>query len=76
MERTVRKQVVDALEHRASDRVPSDFGGTNCSGIHASCVEQLRADDGLEKRPVKIYEPFQMLGLLEEDLKQAMGVDT
>ena len=72
----MRKQVVDALEHRASDRVPIDFGGTNCSGIHASCVEQLRAYYGLEKRPVKIYEPFQMLGLLEEDLKQAMGVDT
>lgn len=63
----MRKQVVDALEHRASDRVPIDFGGTNCSGIHASCVEQLRAYYGLEKRPVKIYEPFQMLGLLEED---------
>ena len=72
----MRKQVVDALEHRASDRVPIDFGGTNCSGIHASCVEQLRAYYGLEKRPVKIYEPFQMLALLEEDLKQAMGVDT
>lgn len=40
------------------------------------CVEQLRAYYGLEKRPVKIYEPFQMLGLLERISSRPMGVDT
>ena len=72
----MRKEVMDALEHRTPSRIPIDFGGTNCSGMHASCVEQLREYYGLEKRPVKVYEPYQMLGLIEEDLKQAMGVDT
>lgn len=72
----MRKEVIDALEHRTPSRIPIDFGGTNCSGMHASCVEQLREYYGLEKRPVKVYEPYQMLGLIEEDLKQAMGVDT
>lgn len=72
----MRKEVMDALEHRTPSRIPIDFGGTNCSGMHASCVAQLREYYGLEKRPVKVYEPYQMLGLIEEDLKQAMGVDT
>lgn len=72
----MRKEVMDALEHRTPSRIPIDFGGTNCSGMHASCVAQLRKYYGLEKRPVKVYEPYQMLGLIEEDLKQAMGVDT
>lgn len=72
----MRKEVMDALGHRTPSRIPIDFGGTNCSGMHASCVAQLREYYGLEKRPVKVYEPYQMLGLIEEDLKQAMGVDT
>ena len=72
----MRKEVTDALEHRTPSRIPIDFGGTNCSGMHASCVAQLREYYGLEKRLVKVYEPYQMLGLIEEDLKQAMGVDT
>lgn len=71
----MRQQVLDALSHRTPDSIPVDFGGTSCFGMHVSCVEQLREYYGLEKRPVKVYEPFQMLGLLEEDLKQAMGVD-
>ena len=71
----MREQVLEALSHHAPGKLPVDFGGTLCSGLHVSCVEQLRAYYGLEKRPVKVFEPFQMLGLLEEDLKRAMGVD-
>jgi hypothetical protein len=44
--------------------------------MHVSVVAGLREFYGLERRPVKLLEPFQMLGLMEEDLKQALGVDT
>jgi len=70
-----RQRVIDALAHRQPDRVPVDFGGTAVTGVHASCVAALRDYYGLEKRPVKVHEPFQMLGLADEDLKQAMGLD-
>jgi len=30
----------------------------------------------LEQSPVKTFEPYQMLGTIEEDLQQALGVDT
>jgi len=70
-----RERLADALGHRQPDRIPIDFGGTMCTGIHASCVAELRDYYGLEKRPVKIHEPFQMLGLIEDDLIQAMGID-
>ncbi len=52
-----------------------DFGGTAVTGVHVSCVAALREWFGLEKRPVKVHEPYQMLGWLDEDLKQAMGID-
>jgi len=70
-----RKRVLDALNHRQPDRVPIDFGGTMVSGMHVTCVAALRDFYGLEKRPVKVHEPYQMLGLLDEDLKTVIGVD-
>jgi hypothetical protein len=70
-----RKRVLDSLNHRQPDRIPIDFGGTAVSGMHVTCVAALRDFYGLEKRPVKVHEPYQMLGLLDEDLKTAIGVD-
>src|SRR5271157_142889 len=70
-----RRRVLDTINHRAPDRVPMDFGGSAVTGMHATCVANLRDHYRLEKRPVKICEPFQMLGLIEDDLKQALGVD-
>jgi len=71
-----KERVLSALAHRPPDRVPLDFGSTAVTGIHVSCVAALREYYGLEKRPVKVHEPYQMLGYVEEDLKAAMGIDT
>jgi len=43
--------------------------------MHASIVSDLRDYYGLEKRLVKVHEPYQCLGLIEEDLQEAIGVD-
>jgi hypothetical protein len=43
--------------------------------VHCSVVEALREHYHLDKRPVKVHEPFQMLGLIEDDLREAMSVD-
>ncbi len=72
---TSRQRVLAALSHREPDAVPMDFGGTSVTGIHVSCVAALRDHYGLEKRPVKVHEPYQMLGWVDEDLKRAMGID-
>lgn len=53
-----------------------DIGGSPTTGAHCSIVEKLRTYYGLEKHPVTILEPMQMLGLIEDDLKQALGVQT
>ena len=72
---TSRERVVSSLSHREPDRVPVDFGSTSVTGMHVSCIAGLREYFGLEKRLIKAHEPYQMLGILDEDLKQAMGVD-
>jgi len=72
---TGKERVWAALNHRAPDAVPVDFGGTAVTGMHVDIVIALRDRYGLEKRPVKIHEPYQMLGFIDEDLKRALGID-
>ncbi len=70
-----KERVTAALNHKPGP-VPFDIGSTSITGIHISVVEQLREYYGLEKRPVRLAEPLQLLGYLDDDLKQAMGIDT
>jgi hypothetical protein len=72
---TSKERLHSALSHRQPDSVPVDFGGTAVTGIHVNIIAALRDHYGLEKRLVKAHEPYQMLGLIDEDLKQALGID-
>jgi hypothetical protein len=71
-----KDRVTLSLNHKVPDKVPVDFGGTGQTGIHISCVEDLRNYYELDKKPVKAVEPYQMLGLIEDDLKDCIGIDT
>lgn len=70
-----REKLSRALAHQ-SGPIPFDIGATSVTGMHISIVEKLREYYGLQKRPVRLMEPLQMLGTIDEDLKRAMGVDT
>jgi hypothetical protein len=70
-----RQRVKKALNHENPDKIPVDFGSTGVTGMHIACVAALRDYYGLEKRLVKAFEPYQMLGLLDDDLLDVMGID-
>ena len=72
---TSRERVLAALDHREPDRIPVDFGATPVTGIHVSVVAGLRDHFGLDRHPVKVTEPYQMLGEIEDDLAAVLGVD-
>ncbi len=72
---TSKERILTALSHQEPDHIPVDFGSTAVTGIHVSCVAELRDYYGLEKKPVKVHEPYQMLGLVEDDLADVMGLD-
>ena len=69
-----KKRIENILSHR-EDKVPLDFGSNAVTGMHVSVVAALRDYYGLEKRPVKVNEPFQMLGEVDEELKEAIKAD-
>ena len=73
---THRERLISALEHRQPDRVPVDFGGTAVTGIHVSAVHRLRqALIGDKSYRVKVIEPYQMLGEIDPELSEALGID-
>lgn len=57
--------------------VPLDLGAAPTTGMHASSVYRLRQALKLDPpgAPVKIIEPYQLLGEIKPDLRQALGVD-
>jgi hypothetical protein len=74
---TSRERVQAALEHREADRVPLDLGGSNVTGMHVDSVYKLRQALQLDPpgTPVKVVEPYQLLGEIGPDLLDALGVD-
>ncbi len=72
---TSRERIQKALNHEQPDRIPLDLGGSATSGLHAQTVNDLRSYLKLEKRPVKAFEPYQMLGWMDEDLLDALDID-
>ncbi len=72
---TSRERVRKALNHEMPDKVPLDLGSTPTTGIAASSLSKLRKALGLADRPVKVHEPYQVLGLVEEDMLDALEVD-
>ena len=72
-----RERVLKALNHQEADRLPLDLGGGATSGMHVSSVYLLRQALELDApgTPVKVIEPFQMLGEIKPDLMEALGVD-
>lgn len=70
-----KEQLQKTLNHEQPDKIVIDFGSNAVTGIHVLVVEKLREYYGLEKHSVKVIEPYQMLGEIENDLLKAMGVD-
>lgn len=73
---TGKERLRTVLDHKSADKIALDFGGTNVTGIHCKVMEALRKHYGLDDHPVYVYEPGQMLGLMEDDLAEALGIDT
>jgi hypothetical protein len=71
---TSREKVHRALAHQPGP-VPVDFGSTGLTSFHVSCVAALREHYGLPRHPVRVVEPFQMLGEVEDDLARVLGTD-
>lgn len=73
-----RERLRKALNHETPDRVPLDFGDLPTCGIMASMIYKIKKHHGiLEKNErIKITEPYQMLGEIDDKLRSLLGIDT
>ena len=68
-----RERFLKTLKHEPVDRVCVDFGATHVTGISASTLSKLRkALLGEENYRVKVIEPYQMLGEIDEKLRETL----
>jgi hypothetical protein len=75
MTMTSKERLRTTLTHKAPDRIAIDFGATPVTGIHVLIIEKLREYYGLKKIRVKVIEPYQMLGEIDPELMDILGVD-
>ncbi len=71
------ERVLATLNHQQPDRVPLDLGASAVTGMSVVSVYLLRQALHLDPpgTPVKVTEPYQMLGEIAPDLLDALGVD-
>lgn len=72
---TSRERLQKTLNHEDPGKVVADLGSTPITGISANALARLRTACGLEERKIKINEPLQLLGMVEDDLLQELGMD-
>lgn len=71
-----RERLQASLDHRQPDKVCVDFGATFVTGIHVSIVSRLRQRVlGQNDYRVRVNEPYQMLGEIDDELRDALGID-
>jgi hypothetical protein len=72
-----RERVQQTLNHKEPDRLPLDLSAGPTTGMHVTSVYLLRQALELDPpgTPVKVIEPYQMLGEIKPDLMDALGVD-
>ena len=63
------------VNHKQPDKMMVDFGSTSTTGIHVLAIENLRKHYGLEQKPVCVTDPYQMLGEVDEELRDIIGSD-
>ena len=73
---TPRERLNAALNHQPLDRLCVDFGAGGQTGIGVCAVHRLRqALTGDKQWCVKVSEPYQMLGEIDETMRQILGLD-
>ena len=71
-----RERVIKTINHQETDHIPLDLGSTTVTGIQASTYAKLRQSLGLRNKLVRIADPFQMLGEVEMEVIEKLGIDT
>ena len=72
---TSRDRIHCALGRRGPDRLPVDFGATDCSSVHVIAYDRLRKQLGLEPRPIRVACLTQQIAEVDPEVAARLGAD-
>jgi len=71
-----RERIITTLEHREPDRVPFDFAGMHCTGIHVKAYKALCDYMGINPEPIHFMDVIQQVVVPKQELLEKFCVDT
>ncbi|MBM3707838.1 MAG: hypothetical protein FJW69_05790 [Actinobacteria bacterium] len=72
---THRERIRNAINHKALDRIPIDFGGTNLTSISMIAYSKLKKLLGINKKLPMMYDFLQQIAVVEEEIINRFKVD-
>lgn len=72
---TPRERVLNAIDHKQSDRIPLDLGSTPSSGISAIAYNNLKKHLGYADGHTRVYDVVQQVVQVEDPIIEKFGVD-
>lgn len=73
---TSRQRVINAVEHKAVDRMPIDLGAHTSTGISAFAYYNLRKYLGLSTDNIEMVDCVQNLARVDDDIIERFHIDT
>jgi uroporphyrinogen decarboxylase len=70
-----RQRAKMALNHQEPDKIPFDLGGTVLTSINIHAYRQLRQYLGLPEKEIGVMDVFQQMAVVDDDVRQVLGVD-
>jgi len=72
---TPRERVLAAINFKEPDKIPTEFGSTNCTTIAKKGYHEVKKLLGINKPDILFMEDFQ-LSVIDEEVLQLLGTDT
>jgi Uroporphyrinogen-III decarboxylase len=70
-----RERLHQTLNHIEPEEVVVDMGATAVSGINANALKRLKDILGMEDKKIFVHEALQLLGEVDEDVRQRLQLD-
>lgn len=70
-----RQRAKMALNHQEPDKIPFDLGGTVLTSINIHAYHKLRQYLGLPEKEIGVMDVFQQMAVVDDDVRQKLGVD-
>ena len=71
-----RQRIICAVNHKESDKIALDFGGTTATGIHILAYKNLLSFLGMRKDFILIRDNMEQIVCIHEDILDKFEIDT